>query len=73
MAENRIVAVGLLSQRDLDLLGAGFSRHFPVSNDEIFDDLLRQLDQVELEPLGKSVVMRTQAERPKMNVDYKAR
>jgi hypothetical protein len=43
----KIVAVGLLTQRDLDTLGSGFQRLFRVSQDNPFDDLLRALDQVE--------------------------
>jgi hypothetical protein len=43
----KIVAVGLLTQRDLDTLGSGFQRLFRVSQDNPFDDLLRALDQLE--------------------------
>ncbi|WP_454279472.1 hypothetical protein [Sphingomonas sp. Marseille-Q8236] len=42
-----IVAVGLLTQRDLDVLGSGFRRSFPVEEDAAFDDLLRALDSIE--------------------------
>lgn len=42
-----IVAVGLLTQRDLDVLGSGFRRSFPVSEDTAFDDLLHALDSIE--------------------------
>jgi hypothetical protein len=42
-----IVAVGLLTQRDLDVLGSGFRRSFPVSEDAAFDDLLQALDSIE--------------------------
>ncbi|MGE7206367.1 hypothetical protein ACQKJZ_11880 [Sphingomonas sp. NPDC019816] len=42
-----IVAVGLLTQRDLDVLGVGFRRSFPVHRDTEFDDLLRALDSIE--------------------------
>ncbi|MDK2768373.1 MAG: hypothetical protein KYX69_11715 [Sphingomonas sp.] len=58
MARERIASVGLLTRRDLEVLGAGFNRHFPVVDDAIFDDLLAQLDKVEAEPLGKGVVLR---------------
>ncbi|GAA3250124.1 hypothetical protein GCM10020258_04770 [Sphingomonas yabuuchiae] len=40
-----IVAVGLLTQRDLDVLGSGFRRSFPVEEDTAFDDLLQALDR----------------------------
>ncbi|WP_230481456.1 hypothetical protein [Sphingomonas sp. Leaf21] len=44
---DQIVAVGLLTQRDLDVLGSGFRRSFPVEEDAAFDDLLRALDSIE--------------------------
>lgn len=44
---DRIVAVGLLTQRDVDLLGTGFRRLFPVDSAGDFDDLLRQLDALD--------------------------
>lgn len=46
MPSDRIVAVGFLTQNDLDVLGKGFNRLFPVDDDTIFDDLLKQLDEV---------------------------
>ena len=55
---DRIVAVGFLTSRDLEVLGKGFTRHFPVSDDDLFGDLLEQLDRVEIEPLGHNVVLR---------------
>lgn len=50
MPGERIIAVGLLSERDLDVLGRGFSRFFPVSRDDVFADLLGRLDQIEATP-----------------------
>lgn len=47
MVADKIVSVGLLTQRDLDVLGTSFTRHFPVPRDDVFDDLLRRLDHVE--------------------------
>ena len=47
MAQDRIVAVGLLTTRDLERLGSGFRRCFPVSDDEQFEDLLRAIDAAE--------------------------
>ncbi len=44
MAQEPIVAVGLLTHRDLDRLGDGFRRCFPVSDDGQFEDLLRAID-----------------------------
>lgn len=46
MSDERIVAVGLLTRADLDTLGKGFSRHFPVPDDDMFSDLIKQLDRV---------------------------
>lgn len=48
MAE-RIVAVGLLTQRDLDVLGVGFSRAFPVDQTPCFSELLRAIDDPDRE------------------------
>lgn len=51
MKKDQIVAVGLLTQRDLDVLGTGFHRLFAVdqSDDEgdDFADLIAQLDRIE--------------------------
>ena len=47
MAQERIVAVGLLTSRDLDRLGEGFKRCFPVSDDSKFEDLLRAIDEAD--------------------------
>ena len=41
-----IVAVGLLTQRDVEVLGVGFRRLFPVGDATGFDELLAQLDAV---------------------------
>lgn len=50
MSADRIVSVGLLSERDLHVLGKGFTRHFPIADDGQFADLLAQLDHVEAVP-----------------------
>jgi hypothetical protein len=47
---DRIVAVGLLTQRDVDVLGIGFRRLFPLESDHAFDDLLRELDRLDRTP-----------------------
>lgn len=44
---NRIVAVGLLTQRDVDVLGTGFRRLFPLESAGAFDELLRELDRLD--------------------------
>lgn len=47
MAQEPIVAVGLLTSRDLERLGSGFRRCFPVSDDQKFEDLLRAIDKAD--------------------------
>ena len=47
MGSKRIVAVGLLTQRDLDLLGAGFDRAFPIDETPCFGELLRAIDEAD--------------------------
>jgi hypothetical protein len=44
----RIVAIGLLTQRDLTLLGPTFDRAWPVEEAPEFDDLLRAVDEADL-------------------------
>ncbi|MBD8678372.1 hypothetical protein [Sphingomonas sp. CFBP 13720] len=51
MASDRIVAVGLLTERDLAVLGNGFTRMFPVQNDSSFDDLLAKLENISATPV----------------------
>jgi len=46
----RIVAFGLLTQQDLDLLGPTFDRAWPVDDAPCFEDLLQALDEVDCEP-----------------------
>lgn len=43
----RIVAVGLLTQRDLSLLGPTFERAWPVEDAPSFSELLRAIDQAD--------------------------
>ena len=47
MAQERIVAVGLLTSRDLERLGEGFKRCFPVTDDGKFEDLLKAIDEAD--------------------------
>ena len=44
---DRIVAVGLLTQRDLNLLGHTFNRLWPVEEVPQFDELLRAIDDAD--------------------------
>jgi hypothetical protein len=50
---DRIVAVGLLSQRDLEALGAGLMRVYPVEDAPCFDDLLKAIDAAEARRPGE--------------------
>jgi hypothetical protein len=43
----RIVAVGLLTQRDLSLLGPTFDRVWPVEETPSFNELLRAIDEAD--------------------------
>ena len=47
MAEQRIVAVGLLTQREVELLGDGFSRLWPVDNTPCFTELIQAIDEAD--------------------------
>ncbi|MEA3081257.1 MAG: hypothetical protein QOD54_925 [Sphingomonadales bacterium] len=44
---DRIVAVGLLTKRDLSLLGPTFDRVWPVEETPSFNELLRAIDQAD--------------------------
>ena len=57
VSQDRIVAVGFLSEADLARLGSGFTRHFPVTQDDLFADLLAKLDDVEAIPVGEGVML----------------
>ncbi|MDX3899043.1 MAG: hypothetical protein QHC40_00750 [Sphingobium sp.] len=43
---DRIVSIGFLTDEDLRRLGEGFTRHFPVVDDDLFADLLDRLNQL---------------------------
>jgi hypothetical protein len=47
MGRERFVAVGLLTRRDLDVLGSGFRRAFPLRDITDFTSLLTRLDEAE--------------------------
>jgi hypothetical protein len=47
MPNDRFVAVGLLTRRDLDVLGSGFRRAFPLNDTTDFTSLLIEIDQAE--------------------------
>ena len=45
--QERIVAVGLLTKRDLSLLGPTFDRAWPVEEAPAFSELLRAIDDAD--------------------------
>jgi hypothetical protein len=47
--EERIVAVGLLTRSDLDLLGPTFTRVWPVEDAPGFSKLLEAIDEADLQ------------------------
>lgn len=47
MTKDRIVAVGFLTQRDLDVLGTRFHRLFPVTEDNAFAELVETLNKID--------------------------
>ena len=44
---DRIVAVGLLTRRDLEVLGPTFDRIWPVQEAPHFNELLRAIDEAD--------------------------
>lgn len=49
MERERIVAVGLLTKRELGLLGPTFDRVWPVEDAPHFNDLLRAIDDADMQ------------------------
>ena len=47
--QERIVAVGLLTRGDLNLLGPTFTRAWPVEEAPMFSELLRAIDEADRE------------------------
>jgi hypothetical protein len=47
MDQDGIVAIGLLTQRDLTLLGPSFTRVWPVEEAPAFAELLRAIDRAD--------------------------
>jgi hypothetical protein len=47
MRHEGIVAVGLLTQREIDLLGPTFDRIWPVEEAPCYADLLRAIDEAD--------------------------
>lgn len=51
---DRIVSIGLLTQQDLDRLGQGFDRHFSVTQDNPFSDLIAKVDNITCDDAARS-------------------
>jgi hypothetical protein len=47
VTEDRIIAVGLLTERDLDRLGDTFTRLWPVDEVPSFEELLAAIDEAD--------------------------
>ena len=58
MSKPPIVSVGFLTQLDLERLGRQFTSHIPVAQDDMFADILAQLDEIDIEQLGPAIVLR---------------
>lgn len=44
---DKVIAIGLLTQRDIDALGSDFRRVYPVDDMPCFGDLLRSIDEAD--------------------------
>jgi hypothetical protein len=47
LTQERIVAVALLTESDLTMLGPTFTRAWPVEDAPMFGELLREIDKAE--------------------------
>lgn len=47
--DDRVIAIGLLTARDLDRLGTGFGRAYPIEETPCFGELLRAIDAADRE------------------------
>ena len=59
MDQEKVVAIGLLTDRDLRVLGPTFNRVWPIDDAPAFPDLLRAIDEAD-------EMLREHAEQPKM-------
>lgn len=57
MTGKRIVSIGFLTERDLARLGATFTNHIPAPADDLFVDLLSQLDRIEAVPVEDGIAI----------------
>ena len=49
MAQDSVVAVGLLTERDFDVLGQSFTRLWPIHETPCFERLLEAIDEADRE------------------------
>jgi hypothetical protein len=61
VAQERIVAVGLLTRRDLNVLGPTFDRVWPVESAPSFSELLRAIDEADQRLLSGNNAARQQS------------
>ena len=47
MNKDRIVAIALLTRKQLDVLGSGLKKVIPVTDDDRFDALIKALDEAD--------------------------
>jgi hypothetical protein len=52
--QDRIVAVGLLTRHDLNVLGPTFDRVWPVEEAPSFSELLRAIDEADRRLIGEA-------------------
>ena len=52
VTQDRIVAVGLLTRRDMNVLGPTFDRAWPVEEAPSFSELLRAIDEADRKLCG---------------------
>lgn len=52
MEQERVVAVGLLSERELAFVGQSLRRVYRIEEKSCFDDLLRAIDEADLRRTG---------------------
>lgn len=68
MTRDRIVAVGLLTSRDVELLGDSFNRLWPVDETPCFSQLIRAIDEADRELWRARDEAEVGASMPKPNV-----
>ena len=59
MDRDRVVAIGLLTAQDLQLLGPTFDRAWPVDDAPAFPDLIRAIDEADSALRNEQPLMQT--------------